>query len=127
MADQSETKKAQEERKKRGRPSYKATQKDRDQVAKLSGLGMTAEGICDIMGFSRSTLFKYFGDELKVGGSSAGATVMSKAFTMATSGKHPAMTMFWLKCREGWRETQTVTHEEVPAVIVTTSDKAAEQ
>lgn len=38
------------------------------------------------------------------GRSKAAAAVCETAFNMATSGAHPAMTMFWLKTRQGWRE-----------------------
>jgi hypothetical protein len=29
---------------------------------------------------------------------------------MATSGTYPAATMFWLKCRAGWKETTVLQH-----------------
>ena len=34
----------------------------------------------------------------------ANLTVARTLFEMATSGKHPAATFFWLKTRAGWRE-----------------------
>ncbi len=36
----------------------------------------------------------------------ANMQVAEKAFELAVSGKVPAMTMFWLKCRAGWNETK---------------------
>ena len=109
------------ERKRRGRPSYKATKVDREQVQVMTGLGLTADDICNVMGFGRATLFKYFKDELSAGNSVAKSKVAQSAFMMATGEKHPAMTMFWLKCRAGWRETQVNTHDELPKVVVQTT------
>lgn len=109
------------ERKRRGRPSYKATKVDREQVQVMTGLGLTADDICNVMGFGRATLFKYFKDELSAGNSVAKSKVAQSAFKMATGEKHPAMTMFWLKCRAGWRETQVNTHDELPKVVVQTT------
>jgi hypothetical protein len=117
--------KQKKERQARGRPSYKPSDKDRNQVETMVGLGLTADDVCNVMGFSRATLFKYFRDELAVGYSVAKTNVTQKAFEMATSGKTPAMTMFWLKCRAGWRETHINTHEELPPVIVNTGNSNA--
>lgn len=109
---------ASDERSKRGRPAYKPTERDREQVYQLVGRGQRAEDVCAIMGFSRATLFKYFPDEIKAGRSISNASVANKAYDMAMSGKFPAMTMFWLKTQAGWRETQAVTIDDLPAINV---------
>ena len=36
--------------------------------------------------------------------------ITAVAFKLASSGKYPPMTMFWLKCRERWREVQVHEH-----------------
>lgn len=118
---QTKTQDTDADRKRRGRPSYKATKQDREQVQVMTGLGLTADDICNVMGFSRATLFKYFKPELSAGNSVAKSKVAQSAFKMATGEKHPAMTMFWLKCRAGWRETQVNTHDELPPVVVKTT------
>ena len=119
------SKNKKKERQARGRPSYKPSDKDRNQVETMVGLGLTADDVCNVMGFSRATLFKYFRDELAVGYSVAKTNVTQKAFEMETNGKTPAMTMFWLKCRAGWRETHVNSHEELPPVIVNTGGSNA--
>ena len=40
----------------------------------------------------------------------ANSSVAQSLYKMATSGKCPASTMFWLKCRAGWRETSVIEH-----------------
>ena len=74
--------KQKKERQARGRPSYKPSDKDRNQVETMVGLGLTADDVCNVMGFSRATLFKYFRDELAVGYSVAKTNVTQKAFEM---------------------------------------------
>lgn len=44
-------------------------------------------------------------DALENGRRRGDIKVIDTAFKMATDGKHPKMTMFWLKTRCGWRET----------------------
>jgi hypothetical protein len=36
--------------------------------------------------------------------------VSRSAYRMAISEEHPDMTKYWLKCRAGWKETQTIEH-----------------
>jgi hypothetical protein len=52
------------------------------------------------------TLRKHFREELDTAYAKANARVVQTAFKQATSGKSPAMTMFWLKTRMGWKETE---------------------
>ena len=80
---------------------------------------MKNEQIAAVMLFSRSTLEKYYQDQLDLGRAVALATVTETAFKMATSGDNTAMTIFWLKTQAGWREVpkdininQTVQHVE---------------
>ena len=64
---------------------------------------------------SPKTLRKYFPQELAHGAIEDNAQVGQTLFKMATSGDEPAATIFWLKTRAGWRETQVV--ETRPAAI----------
>jgi hypothetical protein len=40
----------------------------------------------------------------------ANAAVANKAYQMAVAGSPPAATFFWLKCRNGWKETSRIEH-----------------
>lgn len=72
--------------------------------------GFPHEEIADTLGISDETLRKHYREELDHGMTKANARVVQTAFQQATSGKSPAMTMFWLKTRLGWKETQKVEH-----------------
>ena len=79
-------------------------------ASRLTGIGLTMAQVADVLGVSKDTLERRAkeSDELRLaissGRSKAAAAVCETAFNMATSGIHPAMTMFWLKTRQGWRE-----------------------
>jgi hypothetical protein len=64
---------------------------------------------------SAKTLRKHFRAELDRGGLEANSNVAQALYKMATSGKHAAATMFWLKCRAHWRERGTL--ETVSAAV----------
>ena len=61
-------------------------------------------------GIDPNTLRKYFRHELDIGATKANSTVAQTLYKMATSGNYPAATMFWLKCRAGWKETNVLQH-----------------
>lgn len=86
--------------------------KELEEVEAMAGLGLRYEDIARIKGMSDDTLKKYAQTQLQRGKSKAKAKVMQTAFQMATSGKTPAMTMFWLKTQAGWRENQAPTHND---------------
>lgn len=85
-----------------GRKRWNPTDKERENVKALIGLGLTARQVAVILGVSHETLYKYCKPEIDEGRPFAHARVAKTAFEMATSGKHAVMTMFWLKCRAGW-------------------------
>jgi hypothetical protein len=97
-------------RRKRGRPSYAPTDKDRKVVESMAAYGITQNEICVAIGIAPHTLRKYFADELATAHIKANARVSETAYNMAISGKCPAATFFWLKCRAGWRETTHLEH-----------------
>lgn len=82
----------------------KLTDKDKAEVQELIGYGLTVEQIAQIKGCSAKTIHNTCQEEIDRGRPIAAAQVLRTAFKMATSGKCPAMTMFWLKCRMGWSE-----------------------
>jgi hypothetical protein len=87
-----------------GNPSKKLTFKDLEEVEAMAGLGLRFDDIAQIKGMCDDTLKKYANDALKKGKAKAKAQVMQTAYKMAVSGKHAAMTMFWLKTQCQWQE-----------------------
>jgi hypothetical protein len=71
------------------------------------------EDIGRVVGVSHVTLRRYFKSELATAAVQANAKVAEVCYTMATDGKNPAATFFWLKTRAGWRETNAQEHRFV--------------
>ena len=87
------------------RPKLNPTEEQRRKVKALSAFGTAHEKIAEAIGIhSPKTLRKHFRKELDLGATEANAKVATTMFQMATSGKFPSATMFWLKCRAGWKE-----------------------
>jgi hypothetical protein len=85
--------------------SFVPTDEQRRRVKMLASLGQRHEQIAMVVGIgSTTTLRKHFREELTRGPAEAMANVRKTLFQMATSGKHPAATMFWLKTRARWSE-----------------------
>src|SRR5437762_1372618 len=90
------------------------------KVKALAGFGVRKEDICAIMGLrSPKTLRKRFRRELDLGVVEARAKVTQAAFKLATSGRDPASTMFWLTRRARWgeRDPDSDFREEVFDVV----------
>jgi len=49
------------------RPQHKATDKRRDEVVRLSAIGMTQERVAGVMGVTVKTLMKHYKDEYEQG------------------------------------------------------------
>ena len=89
------------------RPKFNPTEEHRKLVKALAAYGIPHEQIVRRIGVrSAKTLRKHFRTELDEGVSDANINVSRTLYKMATSGAHLAATLFWLKCRGGWRERQ---------------------
>ena len=87
------------------RPQFNPTQEQRAIVKSMAAVGLPHEQIALKIGVrSPKTLRKHFRLELDLGAVEANYAVGKTGFQMATSGEHPAVTIFWLKTRAGWRE-----------------------
>jgi len=89
------------------RPRFKPTAQMRQSVQAMTAYGIPEEHIARTLtprGIDPKTLRRHFRRELDVGATLANSTVAQTLFQMATTGKHPAATIFWLKTRAGWRE-----------------------
>lgn len=89
-----------------GRPVFVPTEKDRQQVLLLAGMGLRDLDIALVLGISPPTVRKYFESELAVGHIKANAQVAQSLYKQATHPEKPNVTaaIFWLKCRADWRE-----------------------
>ena len=87
------------------RPQFTPTKDQRDIVKSMAAMGIPHEDIARKIGVrSPKTLRKHFRDELDLGAMEANYKVVKTLFEMATSGEHPAATIFWAKSRAGFRE-----------------------
>jgi hypothetical protein len=92
-------------------PAYKPSEADFNTVKSMAACGFSEEIIASCLGtkgIAPKTLRKHFRRELKTSVPKANAAVGNALFKMATSGDCPAATIFWMKTRMRWRETQDV-------------------
>ena len=105
--------------KKRGRPPFKPTGEQRDQVIAMSSNGVPHRQQASLIGCSSpKTLRKHFREELNIGKIQANAKVADALYQSALDGNVKAQT-FWLKTVGGWQETgnlETVSERELGAI-----------
>ena len=86
------------------------TDEQLEQVEKLAGLGLRQDQIAAMLNVHRATYQRLINRDERVkaavekGKAKAATAVTKSAFKQAISGKNTAMTIFWLKVREGWKE-----------------------
>ncbi|MEA3075031.1 MAG: hypothetical protein QOD29_6477 [Alphaproteobacteria bacterium] len=101
------------------RSRFKPTDEQRQKVRALAGFGLSHKQIATVVEVgSVDTLRKYFAEELTLGPLEAQSNVMRTLFRLASSGRNPAATMFWLKTRADWSEQGKVEKREAPSHIV---------
>ena len=87
------------------RPKLNPTDEQRRKVKSLAAMGTPHDEIAKVVNIrSAKTLRKHFRLELDQGATEANAIVGGTLFQMAKSGDCPAATIFWMKCRAGWKE-----------------------
>src|SRR2546425_6645488 len=87
------------------RPRFNPTSAHRHMAKTLAALGVPHDHIARQVGLrSPKTLRRHFRRELDDGAAEANAKVAQTAYQMATSGKYPWATAFWLKARAGWND-----------------------
>ena len=83
---------------------------DYPKVSELAGKGLNRKNIAAYFDMSLTSFERRLSESedlrmaLEKGRAKTIETVANVAYDMAVSGNHPAMTMFWLKCRANWRE-----------------------
>lgn len=113
----------------RGRPRYVPTPADRNTVTSMAACGFKHEDIARCLGtegIDDKTLRKWFRAELDTAAEKANAAVANKAYQLAVAGNPYQMTMFWLKCRAGWRDVQTFEHSGPDGSAIALDVSAAE-
>lgn len=96
--------------KRNGRPPFVPTEKDQKMVEAMAACGVPHDDIAKVVGLAAKALRKHFRDALDKASLRANAKVAATLFSMATSGENTAATLFWMKCRLGWKETSVVQH-----------------
>jgi hypothetical protein len=95
------------------RPRFEPTMEERKLVQAMAGFGIPEPQIAGTIGehgIDAKTLRKHFRRELDTGATKANTAVAQTLYKMASSGHHAAATIFWLKCRAGWKETSVLQH-----------------
>jgi hypothetical protein len=95
------------------RPRFNATPEQKKNVEAMAAYGIPEGEIANLIaeqGIDPKTLRKYFRHELDIAATKANSAVAQTLYKLATSGTCPAATMFWLKCRAGWKETNVLQH-----------------
>jgi transketolase C-terminal domain/subunit len=91
---------------------HQPTEKTRERVKLLAGVGLPQEQICVLIGLrSAKTLRRYYSKELQLGIAETCTRVAKTAYGLASSGKNPAMTIFFLKTRARWSPGMAVTSQ----------------
>jgi predicted transcriptional regulator len=96
------------------RPTFQVTEKLSEKVKMLASVGVRQEEIAKVLDITPKTLRKHFRRELDTGAIEANAEVAQTLYRMATSGTHPAASIFWVKARCGWRENAPVEEKKQP-------------
>ena len=95
-------------KRKQGRPPFKPTYEQREQVKAMSSHGVPHRQQAPLIGCSSpKTLRKHFREELNIGKIQANAKVAGALYQSALDGNVKAQT-FWLKAVGGWQETGEV-------------------
>lgn len=90
--------------------AHQPTEETRKLAKALASVGITHEDIASKIGISADTLVKYYKKELDDGRIDANAAIAKGLFQQAKSG-NTAASIFWLKTRAGWKETQVQEHQ----------------
>ena len=88
------------------------TEEDIKLAETLAGYGLTVQQIAGAIGVSKKTFERRVAensilkDALERGRCRAASIVTGHLFKLASTGKNIGATIFWIKCRLGWREEE---------------------
>ena len=86
------------------RPQFQPTEEQRRLVRTMASFGIPQDDIAVVLEIAPKTLRAHFRSELDRAAIEANARVMGAMYKMATSGEHPAASIFWLKTRCRWSD-----------------------
>jgi hypothetical protein len=95
------------EKRGRGQPPHKPTEKQRETVRTMTAYGIPQDAIAAVVGISEPTLRKHYAHEIATAQAEANARVALRLFEHAT-GDSVAAAIFWMKVRAGWSEKQSI-------------------
>lgn len=72
------------------------------KIKALIACGVEPEKIAMIFDLSIGDLHKHYGKAIATAEAEANVAVAQSLYKMATSGKHPQASIFWMKARAGW-------------------------
>lgn len=113
------------------KPKPKLTEEQIKQVEEMAKVGLNLNQMSALLDISTSSFDRIIAQDAQVKGaiekgrSKAIIEVGKSAYQQAVSGKVPAMTMFYLKCRAGWKETQAHEHSGPNGKPIETRDLSA--
>lgn len=90
-----------------GRPEKLITEQQREQIRLLAGFGLKLEQIALVLDISESTLHRRCQPDIDKG-LQMGITQVTKSLFQNAIGGNLGAQCFYLKCRAGWREVNTV-------------------
>lgn len=88
-----------------GSPGFNPGVAQSREVSVMAALGLEPNEIALVLNIDPKILKRFYGRELGVSNKISNLVVARKALEMASSGRFPDMTKFWLKSRAGWKET----------------------
>lgn len=89
----------------KGSPGFNPSVAQSREVSVMAALGLEPNEIALVLNIDEKILKRYYKRELGVSGKISNLVVARKALEMASSGRFPDMTKFWLKSRAKWKET----------------------
>lgn len=92
---------------------YVRNEEQAKRIERLAIIGCNDNHIAAIEEMSEAQLQKMYAKELANGRAKGIGAVSQTLYQMALSGKNPAATFFYLKCRAKWREVHHVEHSGV--------------
>lgn len=107
--------------------AYKRNPSDLELVQQYAMVGIPQEDIAKVLGITAKTLRKHYREELDVGAIKANAAVGGTLYRMATSGEHPACTIFWGKTKMGLREKEQQIPEDKGDIVLVRGDTRKSQ
>lgn len=100
------------------RKAWAPNAEQREAIKVMIAGGIAQNDICAVYGITGKTLRKHCKEDIAAAGTLANAKVIATAYKMATGGKIPAATFFWLKCRAGWNQSpDPLEDEDAPAPV----------